>query len=86
MKGRILFGILAVIFALILPWWFFILIAILGTYRYSPWLEGIAIGLFFDLVFSVPLTHFHNFQFVYTSITLISIIAMYFIKKKIINV
>ncbi len=86
MKVRILMGILTVGIGLVLPWWIFLIWIAFICYRYSPWLEGLAIGLFFDLVYSTSLIHFYNFEFMYTAIILILIGVMYFIKERFINV
>ena len=86
MQGRIIFGIAVALLGFIMPWWVAFIVFILGSYLYAPWFELIAISLLYDLVFSVARLRFHGFELVYTAFAIAAIAAMYFIKKKLINV
>jgi sterol desaturase/sphingolipid hydroxylase (fatty acid hydroxylase superfamily) len=86
MQGRIVFSIFIVLVGFFLPWWAVFPLFFLGSILYAPWFELIVIGLFYDLVYSVPRVSFHNFEFVYTATALVAIGLMYVIKKRFINV
>lgn len=86
MQGRIIFSIAVVVLGFFMPWWVVFLLLALGSYMYAPWFEAIGIGLFYDLVFSIPREYFHNFQFVYTVSAIVFVWLMYVIKKRFINV
>lgn len=86
MQGRIIFSIAVVILGFFMPWWLAFVLFAIGSYAYAPWFELVAIGMFYDLVFSIPRVYFHNFQLVYTTFAIIVIWLMYIIKKRFINV
>ena len=86
MRSRIVFTVVTLLLGFFMPWWFPFLLFIWGSYLFAPWFELIAIGIFYDIVFSIDRSHFHGFVFVYTASAIILVLTLYFIKKKFINV
>lgn len=67
------------------PWWVSLAVFIFGSYLFAPWYEVLAISLVSDLFLSAPRELWSNFHFVYTTIALLLVTVVPFIKNRIIN-
>ena len=58
--SRIIANIFLLTGVFVLPWWFFIVLASVLFFWFSPFYEGLAMGLAVDLLYSVPREIFWN--------------------------
>ena len=86
MYRRLFFDAATIIVAFIMPWWVAFIFLVIGAYMYAPWFEGIAFALFFDFVVGIDRVSFHHFEFIYTAFAIVSVAALYGIKRRIISI
>lgn len=77
MISRIIFGVLLIFMAFLLPWWMVFILALLGLFYFENLYEVILVGLILDSLYKLPFTLW-GFEFIFT---LFFIIAMYLIIK-----
>jgi hypothetical protein len=85
MKLRVIFGIGAFLTVVFFPWWVSLIVFMFGSYLFAPWYEILLICLIVDLFLSAPRELWSNFHFVYTTIALILVTVVPFLKKRILN-
>lgn len=78
---RLILGICLLLVAVVLPWWvLFVLFVCIGFFvRYIPY-EFIAIGVFADYIYAIPVQYFYGVQYVYTLGALI-LVGIFLLRK-----
>jgi len=68
MAFRIAFDLVAVVSALLMPWWFTAVLVVVLLFLFRDYYESLLLGFIVDIVFSAPTALFNDFQFVFTAV------------------
>lgn len=80
--GRFVFDIILLLSVFILPWWFFVIMAVIGGFVFPFFAEMIVIGLVVDILYHVPVDFFFLTDLIYFFVGLALFLVIEAIKKK----
>ena len=80
---RILFTAFILVSALFWPFWISLILLIAGMGIFNIYIEGVVIFLLIDLLYGAEVAKFGNFTFMMFSISVLMLILVEFLKKKI---
>jgi hypothetical protein len=81
-KIRIIFDLGLIFSAVFLPWWFVIILLILGISIFDSYYEAFLIAFFIDSVYSISREFFYGISFIYFLIILIFYFLIDLVKMK----
>lgn len=81
-RSRILADILIFFFVLYAPGWLFVITLFACVCYFKNFYEAFFFGLLFDMLYGAEIASLHGFRFVFSSIFLVLIFAVDFVKGK----